>query len=332
MSAPGGKREDSFYLAPMEGVTGYVYRNACHACFHPMDKYFTPFISPKSGQSMNTRERNDILPENNRGLNVVPQILSNNPESFIKAALELSEYGYREVDLNLGCPSRTVAAKGKGAGFLAHSQELDAFFDRVFEGLSGRGVKISVKTRLGMERGEEFEGLLAIYCRYPFEELIIHPRVQADYYKNTPDLDWFGRGLSRFPGPVCYNGDIFSKADFDRVSGRFPELSRFMLGRGVIADPGLTGRLAGGPGADKGTLERFHGLVYEGYRELMPGEQPVLFKMKELWFYLIQSFEGGEKAAKAVRKAKRLSDYEAAVRFIFRELSLKEDAGGCTDV
>ncbi len=317
-------REYRFYLAPMEGITGYVYRNAYHACFRPMDQYFTPFISPKSGQSMNTRERNDILPENNRGLSVIPQILANNPERFVKAARELAEYGYREVNLNLGCPSRTVAAKGKGAGFLAHPRELDEFFDRVFEGLWGSGLQVSVKTRLGMERGEEFEGLLDIFCRYPLKELIIHPRVQADYYKNTPDLERFGQGLLRFPGPVCYNGDIFSKADFDRVSGRFPELSHFMLGRGVLARPWLLDRLLGGAGADKDTLEQFHGLVYEGYRRLMPGEQPVLFKMKELWFYMIQAFEGGEKAAKAVRKARKLSDYERAAGLIFRELPLKE--------
>ena len=87
-----------FYLAPMEGLTGYVYRNAYHKYFPAADRYFTPFITNKK---MSSRERNDILPEHNEGMTVIPQILTNQAEDFLSLTKELREYGYDTV--NLGC-------------------------------------------------------------------------------------------------------------------------------------------------------------------------------------------------------------------------------------
>ncbi|MBQ5708037.1 MAG: hypothetical protein IIV69_07190, partial [Peptococcaceae bacterium] len=63
-----------FYFAPMEGVSGYIYRNAYHKYFHSMDRYFTPFIAPKKNHAMSSKEKNDVLPENNIGLEVIPQM------------------------------------------------------------------------------------------------------------------------------------------------------------------------------------------------------------------------------------------------------------------
>ena len=140
-----------FYLAPMEGVTGYIYRNAYHAHFRPMDKYFTPFLAPKHNGGFSHREINDILPEHNEGMDTVPQLLTGNSEDFLRAARELKEYGYKEVNLNLGCPSGTVAAKGKGAGFLRDPEGLELFLEQVCEGMERLGLELSVKTRLGIE-------------------------------------------------------------------------------------------------------------------------------------------------------------------------------------
>ena len=178
-----------FYLAPMEGVTGYIYRNAYHAHFRPMDKYFTPFLAPKHNGGFSHREINDILPEHNEGMDTVPQLLTGNSEDFLRAARELKEYGYKEVNLNLGCPSGTVAAKGKGAGFLRDPEGLELFLEQVCEGMERLGLELSVKTRLGIEEPEEFDRLLSIYNRFPLKELIIHPRVLKDFYKYTPRMD-----------------------------------------------------------------------------------------------------------------------------------------------
>ena len=171
------------YLAPLEGITGWIFRSAVHECFGGFDKYFVPFIKPNQMGHFSAREKKDILPDHNLGMYTVPQILTNRAEDFLRTAKKLEEYGYSEVNLNLGCPSRTVVTKGRGSGFLAYPEQLERFLDEIFDKCK---IRISVKTRLGMDDPREFEYLLEIYNRYPMEELIIHPRVQREFYKNTP--------------------------------------------------------------------------------------------------------------------------------------------------
>lgn len=321
-----------YYLAPMEGLTGYIYRNAYNACYHPMDKYFTPFLSPKANSGLSFRELNDILPEHNRGLYLVPQILTNQAEDFMRTAMELREYGYTEVNLNLGCPSGTVVSKHKGAGFLEQTDRLDRLLDEVCTRLEQIGMELSVKTRLGMTSPDEFPGLLEIYNRYPIKELILHPRIRTDYYKNTPNMPAFRVGFEGSRAPVCYNGDIFTVSDYETLCGDYPKLDRVMLGRGIISNPGLLDRIAagadsGGVGTGKETLRQFHQMVYEGYREIMSGDRNVLFKMKELWACMIQIFSDNGKYIKRIKKSQRLEEYEAAVAAVFRELDIMEGAG-----
>ena len=147
------------YLAPLEGITSYIYRKALYQCFDGFDKYFIPFIRAKQNLNFSGREKKDISPENNSGMYTVPQILTRNADDFLRTANQLKEYGYQEVNLNLGCPSKTVVTKGCGAGFLARPEELEQFLDRIF---SKTDMKISVKTRLGMENAEEFPRLMEI--------------------------------------------------------------------------------------------------------------------------------------------------------------------------
>lgn len=332
-----------YYLAPMEGITGYVYRNAYHAHFRPMDKYFTPFIAPKHNSGFTSRERNDILPENNQRVNLVPQILTNRSDDFLRVAEELKDYGYREINLNLGCPSGTVVSKGKGAGFLARREELDRFLEEISRGMEQLDMKLSVKTRLGKEKPEEFGELLSIYNKYPIAELIIHPRVQMDYYNNTPRMEQFDIGIKESCSDVCYNGDLFDNEALKRLTERYPQLKTVMLGRGVLADPFLTEKTEAeqikeekqdnADGAEKSgfredkeirrRLAAFHRDILEGYCRAMSGDRNVLVKMKELWVYMIRMFEDGEAYMKKIRKAQRLSEYEAAAGGIIRELKLK---------
>ena len=166
-----------FYFAPLEGITTYIYRNLHHQKFGSMDKYFTPFVSPTSNHDFKSRAKKDVIPEHNQGIPVVPQILSNRSDEFVYTASRLIEYGYHEINLNLGCPSGTVVSKGRGSGFLAKPEELDRFLDDIF---SQCEVPISVKTRLGRYSPDEFPDLLEIYNRYPIEELTIHPRIRDD--------------------------------------------------------------------------------------------------------------------------------------------------------
>lgn len=314
-------------MAPMEGITGYIYRRAHHKVFPGVDKYFTPFITPNQTRKMTSRELNDILPEHNQGMRVVPQIMTNRAEDFIWMALRCQELGYQEVNLNLGCPSGTVVSKGRGSGFLADPFKLNRFLDQVSNELAQLKISFSVKTRIGKDDPDEFEDLLAIYNRYPLTELIIHPRIQRDYYKNTPRMDVFDQVAKGCRHELCYNGDLFNRRRCRDFQTQYPAVKNIMLGRGMIANPALINELKTGELLKKEELSVFHDLVLEGYQEIMSGDRNVLFKMKELWFYMAGSFADSEKYIKKIRKAGSIQEYRPAAARIFTDLELKDAAG-----
>lgn len=309
-----------YYYAPMEGITGYLHRGVCHTFFPDIDKYFTPFLAPNQSGKLSNKEKNDILPEHNQGLTLVPQILTNRAECFLAVERTLREYGYQELNINLGCPSKTVVTKYRGSGFLAKPEELDHFLEDIF---SHTQCRISIKTRIGRDESEEFYRILEIYNKYPLEELIIHPRTQKEFYKGTPNLDTFAYALESSKNPVCYNGDIFGREAFEEWQRRFPDTDTVMIGRGLLINPGLIGLLKNGEMPEKKTIQRFHESMYQVYREHMPGDKVVLFKMKELWLYMIKLFTEPKKYAKRIRKAEKLAAYEEAVRELFSEQEIE---------
>lgn len=309
----------NYYFAPMEGITGYVYRNAHKAFFNDIDKYYSPFIVANQSESFKTKELNDILPENNQGLTLIPQILTNQARDFIHTSKKIKYLGYHEVNLNLGCPSGTVVAKNRGSGFLAKREELDAFLYEIY---SASITKISIKTRIGKEEPEEFYELIELFNKYPIEELIIHPRIQKDFYKNKPNLKIFKEALTLSKNPVCYNGDIFTAEDYQAFTADFPEVKTIMLGRGLITNPGLIHNISKHERLNIELLKNFHDNVYEGYQNTLYGDRNILFKMKEIWFYMILMFTNNAKYAKKIKKAEKLSDYNEAVTSLFREQTL----------
>ena len=335
-----------FYLAPLEGVTGYIFRNALEEYFPGTDRYFTPFIVPDQKHALRKRELRDVLPENNQVKELVPQILTSDPVRFVETAKALAEYGYEEVNLNLGCPSGTVVAGGSGAGMLADVEKLDCFLEQIFRDTD---LRISVKTRIGIERPEEGYTLMKIYNQYPISEVIIHPRTRKEYYKGEPHLDVFSELLAMSQHPVCYNGNLFTVRDYEQFRARFPQVERVMIGRGVLADPGLMQRLksfehAQKTGEDSGRKENgmeqprseiyrtgkqelraFHDTIFRQYREIFDEDKNAIFHMKELWSYLVHSFEGSEPYAKKLRKTSSLNEYRCEVGNLFRACSLYPD-------
>ena len=290
------------YFAPLEGITGYVFRSAYEKYYGGVDKYFTPFISPHTKKLMDTREKRDILPENNQGLYVVPQVLTNKAEDLIDICKLLKEeYGYEEINLNLGCPSKTVTTKGKGSGFLEYPDQMDEFFERFFK---VSDVKLSIKTRIGYWEVEEAERLFHIYERYPFEEIIIHPRLGSEMYKGTPHYDVFESYLEGTKHSICYNGDINALEDLQKLVSKWGTCDKFMLGRGLIARPGMLQEKE-----DWNTFKNFHDELVEGYYAYMCEDRNTLFKMKELWTWWAVMFSGQEKTIKKIKKAKDLKEY-----------------------
>jgi len=312
----------NFYFAPMEGLTGYIYRNAHNAFFNNIDKYFSPFIVANQSESFKTRELNDILPENNQGLVLIPQLLTNNAKDFIHTSKKIKQLGYNEINFNLGCPSGTVVSKNKGSGFLSKREELDVFLDEIF---SKSITKISLKIRIGKDKPEEFYDLIEIFNKYPIEELIIHPRTQKDFYKNKPNMKIFKEALILSKNPVCYNGDIFTIENYKAFSADFPGVDTLMLGRGLLLNPALISCITNDFKLEKKLLKDFHDKIYEDYKRVLSGDRNVLFKMKELWFYMIQIFSDNAKYAKKIKKSERLYDYDEAVSSLFREQDVLEN-------
>jgi len=325
------------YLAPLEGITTVTYRRAFERKFGGVDRYFTPFIVNKK---LGAREIEGILPENNPGVTLIPQIMSNRAEDFIQVSKEIATYGYDTVNLNLGCPSGTVVSKKRGAGFLAYPDELDAFLSEVYEKCP---MKISIKTRIGLEDENEWENLLSIYEKYPMEELIIHPRLRTDYYKAPIRMDAFAKAVEQIKVPVCYNGEINSVEDVMRIREQFPQVERLMIGRGVLRYPHLflqiceaferekarngVGEQAAVPGLPQDELKKcirtFHDELLEDYRIIMSGDRNALFKMKEIWSYMGESFEEADKYLKKIKKANHITDYKIAVNELF-SLNLRQ--------
>lgn len=306
-----------YYMAPLESVTTWIYRQAHAKIYGRLDKYFIPFLEPHEKRDFKTRELQEILPEHNKNIYAVPQILTNRSEGFIKLAKALKDWGYEEINLNLGCPSKTVVTKGKGSGFLAKPEELERFLTEIFDALSGE-VKISVKTRIGKEDPEEFPALLELFNKYPMEELIIHPRVQKDGYGNVPRLELYELAEKQSVNPLCYNGDLYTREQIRNFAERFPGTERLMFGRGFLRDPGLLYN----EGKDsKDIFEKFwafHDLVYEGYQERNMGDRNVLFKMKELWSYQVYQFSEPERLFKTFKKVQDCNEYEQMIRNLRR--------------
>jgi tRNA-dihydrouridine synthase len=250
---------------------------------------------------------------------LIPQILTNKADDFINTAKKLNVLGYEEINLNLGCPSGTVVAKNRGSGFLAKREELDRFLEEIFQ---GNVADISIKTRLGKEQPEEFYELIQIFNKYPLKELIIHPRIQKDMYKNTPNHQVFQDALSLSKHHVCYNGDIFEEEDYHSFKEKFPTVDTIMIGRGLLKNPSLVSSIKGSVKIDINLLKEFHDMVYSGYKDAIQGDRNVLFKMKELWIYMSPMFSEHEKYLKKIKKSETIWDYEIAVASLFREQRL----------
>src|SRR5699024_3683980 len=220
--------------APMEGLTDRVWRQAHQRWFGGADRYYAPFLPPPENRIPVKKKMAELAPAANPGAPVIPQLLGKDGSCAAWMIGVLREMGYTEVNLNFGCPSGTVTAKGKGAGMLRDLDALDRFLDAVFTEAGG---PISVKTRIGVERPEEFGPILEVYNRYPLAGLIVHPRVMRQLYRGQADRDAFEAALPACKAPVCYNGDITTPADLAALAARWPGLEGLMAGRGLIADP-----------------------------------------------------------------------------------------------
>ena len=312
------------YFAPLEDVTGFRFRNLFNSMFSGVDIYFNPFISAVSPEGRHKkREEEDVSPENNESLTLIPQILTNDPGDFLNTADWLMDMGYKEINLNLGCPSKDVAAKKRGSGFLSVPDRLDRFFEEVFEGFNKSGhedISISVKTRTGYRDTGNMDRLIEIFNRYPLSEVTVHPRLGKDYYRGVPDMEAFDRFYEEIRHPLVYNGDIISKEDIAGIEEKYPKLSAVMIGRGLIGNPALAREYKGGEPIDHEEFRLLFRNIYKIYRKELNADKYALSKMKELWGWAKDNpmFRDSQRMIRALLRSKNPAEYESAERMIFQ--------------
>ena len=305
-----------YYYAPMEGITDAAFRRLHHKYFPGVDKYFMPFISPTIHRTLTNREARELPRADSVDFAAVPQLLGKNVEDMLWAIEVCADQGYEEVNINLGCPSGTVVSKGKGSGMLADVQALDAFLEAIY---AKAVLPVSLKTRIGVNDSENWEKILEIYRDYPVKELTVHPRIRKAFYKGNCDMAAFARAAENSPFPVCYNGNVYSLADAEAIAARFPNIQSIMIGRGLVANPGM---LSGG--TDRETLKAFLNELSDTYCIIFESKRNAIYRMKDNWHYLISLFEGSEKHWKELRKCTDYDRFTAIANEIITTLPMRE--------
>lgn len=298
----------------MEGLTDSFYRRLHHEYFGGIDRYYMPFFSPTMHRTLTHKEDRELPMADSVDFTAVPQVLTRIPGDFLWAAQVCRDRGYREINLNLGCPSGTVVSKGKGAGMLGDTAALDSFLEEIF---AASPLPVSVKTRLGIADSQEFPALLEVFNRYPIQELTIHPRVRKQFYDGDVDLEMFRHAAANSKNPICYNGNLDSREDIQAIERDYPQVKAVMIGRGLIGYPDMLCP------SDIHTLREFHDALLETYLAAFGGSRNAMFRMKEHWSYLIDHFEDSKKLGKRLRKTTDLDEYRSIVDEIFQTLPRK---------
>lgn len=313
------------YFAPMEGMTPPLLRTLHNEFFGGCDKYFTPFISTNENYSLNQKEKKDIDPELNKGLNLVPQIISNSAEQSAGYIMNISgKYGYKEININMGCPSGTVVSKNKGSGMLKDKKFLEEYMDELFSFLyDGKEnvPDISIKTRIGFYSEDEHKELTDLIMAHPVKQVIIHPRSRVRMYEGSTNLDAFTYMYDALKSAgigVVYNGDIKTPEDYERISKDYSDLDAVMIGRGLLSDPSLARRIKGGKCVDNEEYLSYMEALLNGYAEQLGNDKHILAKMKDLWNLAKPAFSGNEKGFKDMSKADTIESYRVCMRQFIR--------------
>ncbi len=299
------------YFAPLQGYTEAPYRTAHHTSFGGIAAYYTPFVRIEKGVWRN-KDLRDIAPGHNPACPVIPQLIAATPQEMEKLALLFASLGYREADINLGCPFPPVAYRKKGAGILPHPEAVAALLE-----VTGNvpQMRFSVKMRPGWDHPSQGEALIPLLNAAPLTHITLHGRLGIQQYKGSNDAGLFDLFYQQIRRPLIYNGDLRTVADIEKVAERFPRLAGVMIGRGLLANPALaleySQRQALSATARKERMQKLHTGVLDAYSQhIEGGEAQLLSKMKPFWEY---TDRGDQRALKAIRKSRRLADYLRAV-------------------
>ncbi len=304
--------------SPLQGFTDFRFRNAFHHYFGGIDTFYAPYIRLDGKLVVKASYQRDLLPENNSTPELIPQVITNDAEEFLFVAKYVQQFGYKELNWNLGCPYPMVTKRGMGSGLICNPAKIDHILDRVH---SETDIVVSMKMRMGYENSEEILDAFPILDKYPLKNIAIHARIGKQLYKGGVDLDAFQRCIDHTKHTLYYNGDITSVAAFKKLQERFPGIDHWMIGRGLIADPFLPGMIKNNtteyPKNRWELFREFHDTIYEQYDAFLSGPTPIKMKMQGFWDYFSNSFSNPQKTFKKIKKANNAIAYKQTVREIF---------------
>ncbi|MCD8403874.1 tRNA dihydrouridine synthase [Tenacibaculum finnmarkense] len=303
--------------SPLQGFTDFRFRNAQHKYFGGIDTYYAPYIRLNGKMVIKSSYKRDLLPENNNTLTVIPQVITNDPDEFLFVAKYVQSLGYKELNWNLGCPYPMVTKSGMGSGLICNPAKIDEVLHKAY---NESDILVSMKMRMGYENSEEILNSFPILDKYPLKNIAIHARIGKQLYKGGVDLDAFQKCIDVAKHQLYYNGDITSVAGFKAMQERFPSISHFMIGRGLIADPFLPQMIKDNtteyPEDRWKIFEAFHNEIYQQYDEALSGPTPIKMKMLGFWEYFSKSFDNPQKTYKQIKKAGNQKKYQLAVKEI----------------
>lgn len=309
------------YQAPLQGFTDFTFRKVFSETFGGVDKYFIPYLSYGKGREIKKSQLREVFPENNVALPVVPQVLFSDEKELFDLVRILVDYGYQEINLNLGCPYPMATNKGRGAAWLEKPEALNQIFQQLFA--NDFPAKFSVKMRAGMTNDQDAKAIFEVLNRFALEEVIFHPRTASQMYSGKANPLLFAEALELVKHPLVYNGDLLLESDLQELKSLLPAQDSWMIGRGLLINPALAARLKGEnpePKELRRKLKEFHDLLLESYSDRLDGAGHILMKMNQFWSYFSESFENPHKAMKLVKKSANMLKYNAAVVEIFRDL------------
>ncbi len=304
-------------MAPLQGFTDVTFRNVYAGHFSGMNEALAPFIATMGHERINPARIRDVDLKDNQLLPVTPQILGNSAQDILFLARHLAGMGHALVNWNLGCPHSKIAKKKRGSGLLMFPEIIDSLLEAL---VSQMPVPLSVKIRLGRKDKAEIHDLIRVLNRYPLDHVILHPRTGIQMYRGTADQDAFEAAMQASIHPFVYNGDITDTAAFSTVRRRFPGIRRFMIGRGILANPFLPEEIRGistDPVRRLTRLRAFHDDLMTAYAGRFSGPGHLIGRMKGFWHYLGHCFRDHPKPVKKILRSPSLEAYCAHVAELF---------------
>lgn len=311
--------QPKIYLAPFQGVTTYTYREIYTKYFTGIDKLFTPFFTGIHKSKSLEKRAVDLNFTHQNAIEIVPQVLSKDADEILRFAEVCQNKGFKEINWNLGCPYPRVANKKRGSGILPYPEMVNEILENIMPQLD---INFSIKCRLGYFSEDEILNVIDVFNSFKIYELTIHARIGKQLYTGDVRLDAFKRALGKSNTEIVYNGDIFSKMDFEKFDDDFKSIHKWMIGRGMLRDPFL-------PAIIKGfevphlkeqpiIINKFVTDLYLAYRKKTNDRLHAISVMKELWGFMSLSFDNPQKVFNNIKRTKSFDEYEEAVAATFR--------------